>query len=56
MINHHELLFNDLNAFNKKLIKYLRWYNFERVHSKFNNKMTPYNKFIELTHCDKLVA
>lgn len=56
MIKHHDLLFNDLTAFNKKLDKYLRWYNFDRVHSKFNNKMTPYGKFRELIDCDKMVA
>lgn len=45
MIRYQDLLFNDLNAFNKQLEKYLRWYNFERVHGTFENKMTPYQKF-----------
>jgi Integrase core domain len=56
MIKYQDLLFNDLNAFNKQLDKYLRWYNFERVHGKFQNKITPYEKFRELTDCDKIVA
>ncbi len=56
MIKHHDLLFTDLTAFNKQLDKYLRWYNFERVHSKFKDKMTPYDKFRALTDCDKMVA
>lgn len=56
MIKHQELLFTDLNQFNKQLDKYLRWFNFERVHYKFENKMTPYEKFRELTSCDKMVA
>ena len=56
MIKYHDLLFNDIHAFNKQLNKYLRWYNFGRVHSKFDNKMTPYDKFRELTDCDKIVA
>lgn len=56
MIKYQELLFTDLNQFNKKLNAYLRWFNFERVHYKFDNKMTPYDKFRELTDCDKMVA
>jgi len=56
MIKHHDLLFDDLKEFNKRLAKYLRWYNFERVHSKFGNKMAPYDKFRAMTDCDKMVA
>lgn len=56
MIKHHDLLFTDLNEFNRQLDKYLRWYNFDRVHWKFQNKMTPYDKFRELTDYDKMVA
>lgn len=33
MIKYGNLLFDDINLFNKKLDKYLRWYNFERVHA-----------------------
>ncbi|MCC2624128.1 MAG: Mobile element protein, partial [Burkholderiales bacterium] len=35
MIKYGNLLFDDINLFNKKLDKYLRWYNFERVHARF---------------------
>jgi len=56
MIKHHDLLFDDLKEFNKRLAKYLRWYNFDRVHSKFANKMAPYDKFRAMTDCDKMVA
>ena len=56
MIKYQNLLFTDLNQFNKQLDKYLRWFNFERVHHKFENKMTTNKKFRELTDCDKMVA
>lgn len=35
------LLFNDLDAFNRKLLEYLLWYNTERVHWAFGNKRSP---------------
>jgi len=36
-----QLLFNDLDAFNRKLLDYLLWYNTERVHWAFGNKRSP---------------
>ena len=56
MIKHGNLLFNDITLFNKKLLKYLRWYNFERVHQRFNNKMTPFQRHLELTKHDTIIT
>lgn len=36
-----QLLFNDLDAFNRKLLDYLLWYNTDRVHWAFGNKRSP---------------
>ena len=39
---HVDLLFNDLTVFNTKLHGYLTFYNTQRVHSAFKNKLTPF--------------
>ena len=52
MINHTNLLFTDIKLFNKKLNKYLHWYNFERPHCRFNNKLTPFQRHRELVSND----
>ena len=44
MIKYGNLLFSNLNLFNKKLTKYLYWFNFKRVHQRFNNKITPFQR------------
>jgi transposase InsO family protein len=56
MIKHGNLLFEDLNLFNKKLDKYLHWYNFKRVHARFGNKMTPFQRHLELAKDGKIVS
>lgn len=48
MIKYENLLFDDINLFNKQLDKYLRWYNFERVHARFNNTITPFQRHRQL--------
>lgn len=48
MIKYGNLLFDDINLFNKKLEKYLHWYNFKRVHARFGNKMTPFQRHRQL--------
>ena len=55
MIKHGSLLFHDINLFNKKLYKYLRWYNFERVHHRFGNKITPFQRHRQLEECGKII-
>lgn len=49
MIVYESLLFDDIGKFNRKLNEYLHWYNFKRVHARFDNKIAPYNRFLELT-------
>ena len=49
MIKYGSLLFDNLTLFNKKLGEYLHWYNFERVHYRFGNKITPFQHHWELT-------
>ena len=39
--HHRTLLSNDLDAFNAKLIDWLLFYNLERVHHAFGNKLSP---------------
>lgn len=56
MIKHGNLLFRDINLFNKKLGKYLRWYNFERVHARFDNKITPFQRHIQLANDGKIIG
>lgn len=56
MIKYGNLLFNDINLFNKKLDKYLRWYNFERVHARFGNKMTPFQQHRQLVNDGKIIV
>lgn len=48
MLKYGSLLFDDIHKFNRKLREYLHWYNFKRVHYRFGNKLTPYEKFQEL--------
>ncbi len=55
MIMYESLLFDDINKFNRKLNEYLHWYNFKRVHARFGNKITPFNKFQELTENGKII-
>jgi transposase InsO family protein len=55
MIKYGNLLFVDINLFNRKLDKYLRWYNFERVHYRFGNKMTPFEKHRQLVNEGKSI-
>lgn len=54
MIKHGNLLFDNLTLFSQKLRNYLHWYNFKRVHHRFGNKMTPFEKHLELTKHDKI--
>ena len=56
MIKYGNLLFNDINLFNKKLDKYIRWYNFERVHARFGNKMTPFERHRQLVSEGKVIS
>ncbi len=56
MIKYGNLLFDDINLFNKKLYKYLRWYNFERVHARFDNKITPFERHRQLVKDVKISA
>lgn len=55
MIKYGNLLFDDINIFNKKLLKYLHWFNFKRVHYRFNNKMTPFQYHLHLTQQGKII-
>ena len=48
MIQHESLLFHDIDAFNRELKSYLHWFNFKRVHARFNNTMTPLQKHYQL--------
>ncbi|MFN8770246.1 MAG: integrase core domain-containing protein, partial [Neisseriaceae bacterium] len=52
MIKYESLLFRDINLFNKKLDKYLRWYNFDRVHARFDNEITPFQRHRQLVQND----
>ena len=54
MIKYGNLLFADIHEFNRKLDKYLRWYNFERVHARFKNKMTPFERHRQLVNDGKI--
>jgi transposase InsO family protein len=54
MIKYGNLLFDDIQIFNKQLDKYLRWYNFERVHARFKNKMTPFERHRQLVNDGKI--
>ena len=56
MIKYGNLLFDELDLFNKKMKHYLHWNNMKRVHQRFNNKQTPFEKHLELTRSDKMVA
>lgn len=56
MIKYGNLLFEDINLFNKKLEKYLRWYNFERVHARFGNKITPFERHRQLVKDGKIIS
>lgn len=55
MIKYGNLLFDDINLFNKKLHQYLRWYNFERVHARFGNKITPFQRHRQLVEDGKII-
>jgi len=56
MIKYENLLFDDINLFNKKLEKYLRWYNFDRVHARFGNKITPFKRHLQLANDGKIIS
>ena len=56
MIKYGNLLFEDINKFNNKFKQYLHWYNFKRVHHRFKNKMTPFEKHLELTKHDTIIT
>jgi transposase InsO family protein len=56
MIKYGNLLFDDIHLFNKKLDKYLRWYNFERVHARFSNKITPFERHRQLVNDGKIIG
>ena len=56
MIKYGELLFDDIKMFNKKWLQYIHWYNFKRVHAKFNNKITPFQKHLELQKNGKIAS
>ena len=55
MIKYGNLLFDDIHRFNKKLDEYLHWYNFKRVHARFDNKMTPFERHRELARDGKII-
>jgi hypothetical protein len=55
MIKYGNLLFDDINRFNKKLDKYLRWYNFERVPARFGNQITPFQRHKQLAESGKII-
>ena len=55
-IKHGNLLFDDLDLFQQKMKHYIHWYNMKRVHQRFNNKQTPFEKHLTLTRSDKMVA
>jgi len=56
MIKYGNLLFDDMTLFNKELDKYLHWYNFKRVHARFGNKMTPFQRHRELVNNGKIIG
>lgn len=56
MIKHGNLLFSNLNLFNKKLKQYVEWFNFKRVHQRFNNKITPYERHMQLNNSGNIVT
>lgn len=56
MIKYGNLLFDDINLFNKKLDEYIHWYNFKRVHARFGNKMTPFQRHRELVNGGKIIG
>jgi transposase InsO family protein len=56
MIRYANLLFDDINAFNKRLLKYLHWFNFRRVHYRFNNKMTPFQYHLQLVEQGQIIC
>ena len=56
MIKYGNLLFVDIHLFNRKLTKYLYWYNFKRVHARFGNKMTPFERHRQLTNDGKIIC
>ena len=56
MIKYGTLLFDDIKLFNKKLDKYLYWYNFKRVHARFENKMTPFERHRQLVKDGKIIG
>jgi len=49
MIKYGGLLFDNIHLSNKKLLKYLHWYNFKRVHFRFSNNMTPFQYHLHIT-------
>lgn len=56
MIKYGNLLFDDIKQFNKKLDKYIHWYNFKRVHARFDNKMTPFQRHRQLLNDGKIIT
>lgn len=50
MIKFESLLFDDIDKFNHRLHKYLYWFNFKRVHARFKNKITPFQRHLQLSN------
>ena len=47
-IDYHNYLLQDVNIFNKKLVDWLIWYNIDRVHHAFKNKLSPVQFMLSL--------
>ena len=56
MIKYGNLLFDNINLFNKKLDEYIHWYNFKRVHARFGNKITPFQRHRQLANDGKIIS
>ena len=44
----HDYLLNDIDEFNRKLMNYLTFYNTQRVHYAFKNKLSPVQFMLQL--------
>ena len=47
---HMDLLFEDITAFNQKFSEYLSFYNTERVHHAFRNRLSPLQAMVQSSH------
>lgn len=55
MIKYGNLLFYDIQRFNTELKKYLHWFNFKRVHFRFDNKLTPFQYHLHLQNVGAII-